>query len=627
MTATEVPMSGDTARAFGVNPSTQGAAGVSNEAQAWQNGRNANMGPQPQAGAAPNAAAGEAGAANASKFSTARNFFVGGSDGVGSAIKNVFKPIGGAAGAISRFAGKGVPLAAAGGAAVSGLQTDTSDYAQRLGLDPNADSGVLRDAAVRMAGVGGDLAGLSGASTEQYAKRYGIDNKDPSFLGDVGIRALGAAEDTARTWSGNDLLHKYTGLGFAPRNDGPIAGTASARPSAVAPTVLATAPTDIRTDAQRGGNTGPATVAPAPAPAPDDPFATRMDAIRRINGGSSPLYTNMSDAGIGGNNNLMARPAMSANDPGMRGIQGRQDAADGARANKQLYDQQVADAAATNAAGGFNTGAPVAGGLRGRLEAQLAGHPLTKQSAGIATELERADAAREGARLGFQSSMTGHDVSREGHYLTNENQRNRLRFEFKNIQREQDNKDREFGQTVGTNTRAAATAGQEAFHKSMNDLYTTTNDKGEAVTDKAAVATHTAMADAFLANQAKAAREGGRPDLAQRLEQTKYDNLGPKQHQFIEQAVRMKSLAEAQRGYSPLAGRYVNSNDPEDYTITGKKANAGGYGSDVYTLKNGAEVPTRAVDYTGGGNKYMPNFVGNSPNRNFDQLGQGKYAK
>jgi hypothetical protein len=65
----------------------------------------------------------------------------------------------------------------------------------------------------------------------------------------------------------------------------------------------------------------------------------------------------------------------------------------------------------------------------------------------------------------------------------------------------------------------------------------------------------------------------------------------------------------------------VESNNPEDYMIVGKKTNAGGLGSEVYVLKNGAEVPTRAVDNTGGGNKYLPNWVGNSPSSTFGQLG------
>jgi hypothetical protein len=72
--------------------------------------------------------------------------------------------------------------------------------------------------------------------------------------------------------------------------------------------------------------------------------------IRRIEGGSSPLFTNMPDDGLEGNNSLMNRRPMSAQNQGaMDNMQARQDAGDAARLQKFQYDQEVAQAAAINA--------------------------------------------------------------------------------------------------------------------------------------------------------------------------------------------------------------------------------------------------------------------------------------
>ena len=130
--------------------------------------------------------------------------------------------------------------------------------------------------------------------------------------------------------------------GFLTRNDDveamrrPQAGTPTNADTSPAPTPAPPAPT-------------PQPAAP-PAAAPQ-PEQINASGIRRIDGGSSPLFTNMPDGGMDGNTALMNRRPMSAqNQRAWDNMQAQQDAGDLARLQKFQYDQEVQQAQAINAA-------------------------------------------------------------------------------------------------------------------------------------------------------------------------------------------------------------------------------------------------------------------------------------
>ena len=93
------------------------------------------------------------------------------------------------------------------------------------------------------------------------------------------------------------------------------------------------------------------TPTPVSAPSPPD----NPGGIRRIDGGSSPLLTNMPDGGLGGNTNLVDPRPVRAQDPGaLGGIQARQDASDQAKLQQMQSSQGASQAAPV--VQGANTG-------------------------------------------------------------------------------------------------------------------------------------------------------------------------------------------------------------------------------------------------------------------------------
>lgn len=78
------------------------------------------------------------------------------------------------------------------------------------------DAGLLRKAGAgaKRLGTAGALAGTAITTattpTEDYRERFGLETNDPSFLGDVGVRALGAASDlgSVLTFGAADRLYR-----------------------------------------------------------------------------------------------------------------------------------------------------------------------------------------------------------------------------------------------------------------------------------------------------------------------------------------------------------------------------------------------------------------------------------
>lgn len=148
-----------------------------------------------------------------------------------------------------------------------------------------ANSGLVKGAGLAAAGAAA-YQGLN-TDTEQYAKRFGMENTEPGVLRDVGIRALGVASDI-----GNNLT-----LGQASRF------FRDQQPDAAAPAPAA-APTGPITNASFD-ETDPATqsqvrvvdnalsskIDPTPLPGTD-----LGNGIRRIDGAGSPTFTNVAGA-------------------------------------------------------------------------------------------------------------------------------------------------------------------------------------------------------------------------------------------------------------------------------------------------------------------------------------------
>jgi hypothetical protein len=90
------------------------------------------------------------------------------------------------------------------------------------GLAKKAASVFSAPAAVGLAGITGAVQGYN-TDTEQYAKRFGLENTEPGVLRDLGIRSLGVASDV-----GNALTLGIAGNMYRDKQDPPAASPAVA---------------------------------------------------------------------------------------------------------------------------------------------------------------------------------------------------------------------------------------------------------------------------------------------------------------------------------------------------------------------------------------------------------------
>lgn len=166
-------------------------------------------------------------------------------------------------------------------------------------------------------------------STEQYRERFGMETNDPSLAGDIGIRALGLASDV-----GNSMTFGQAGKYlFRDKQPGAVSTGRTAAPAAPAAPTPAPNPYDAANKAKLAAYGTP-----------------QAPTLRRIDGGSSPLFTNVADGGMDGNNALMARGAVSAqNMAAADALAGRYASESAGLRAREQYNAEVAQAQAINA--------------------------------------------------------------------------------------------------------------------------------------------------------------------------------------------------------------------------------------------------------------------------------------
>jgi hypothetical protein len=154
------------------------------------------------------------------------------------------------------------------------------------------------------------------------------------------------------------------------------------------------------------------------APSPMTPSLRGTDmggGMRRIDGGSSPLFTNMPDDGLEGNNNLMNRRPMSAQNQGaLDNMQARQDAGDAARLQTFQYNQEVAQAQAANAAQAERTAQAQLQSMNGRKPNRKERESLRQD----ATTRRNQDMSREDSRLDREGRADVARMERESSQAT-----------------------------------------------------------------------------------------------------------------------------------------------------------------------------------------------------------------
>lgn len=207
-------------------------------------------------------------------------------------------------------------------------------------------------------------------------------------------------------------------------------------------------------------------------------------------------------------------------------------------------------------------------------------------------------------REGNQVSMRGQDIS-AGTALSG--QQNSARIAAAQARMEQMNKDRDYAANQDKLTFEQRQQSDKDLTTQLGSMLTTKDDKGNTVTDHAAVAEHKAGIVAFLEGKIREAQSvpPSSPDyakaqaLAARLQKEGPRALGPDRvQQLVAQISAKKANAENASSWNPFKGTQVDSSDPAAYNIVGKEKNW--FTPDQYIHANGARTPTQVIDRKGG---------------------------
>ena len=547
-----------TPKSYEVRPGGPGnpnvGAGGSAEAQAFREAR-APAAPTaaPTSSATPTANA-QAGGRVAQARAAVGNFFSAGESAgsVGGALKNVASPIANAAGSTLRLAGRVAPFATAGLTTYQGLNTDTEDYAKRFGLE-NTEPGVLRDLGVRALGVASDLGNnLTGGLAKKYLYRDGEAPTD----------ALGAPA--------------------------PAAPTAVSQQAAPRPSLREAAPT-----------------AEAPAAAP----AANVNVTRQANGN---LSFSGKDVKGGVTYGGPAGTSLRSNPIGVA----------------PAMDQRTIDAALNNPNGtrwSSNDNATMAANIRdgvdpyrGTSRAQNTGDPAMQQMEALASSpvgtpgrngairamiaLKGDQTARRGQDLSYDASMTGTRASMEN---------NRLRMGFDNAWKE-----REFGAGRDDKAFDRKQATDKAWNDHAEQMFRTNVD-GKDVPDTAKIALYTRSVDETIGKMI--------PDLLKSGDPAKvaYANKLSKEGRAAlddEDRTNFTKWFETQRvhagSYGSINPLSASGTPSQDLRAYANPKNGNGIFQPRTDFGGGISIPNVNLDYGPNANRILPNWGTPSSLRN-----------
>lgn len=325
--------------------------------------------------------------------------------------------------------------------------------------------------------------------------------------------------------------------------------------------------------------------------------------------GKSPLYTDA--ASLNSARSMVSRPAMSADDPGMQGIQARQDAADNAALRKAQYDREVAAADATNRWASANADKVAAtmaaertaanapknrGLLQRQLDAQIANNNMTNA------------ASLRGQDLTHSSTMRGQDIQLRGQDMTNAttlrgqdlDYGSKLRgaqMEVLKMQRDQANKDREYSAGRNDKDFEQSETAQKAADARIDARFV---DPSTGKTDAAAATAYKQFVNNGIADEAArlaASKDPRDQAAAAKLKGRSYATLDPEDHLAMEKLWANRGAAQKANGWTPGTGNFVDSLRPKDWVPKGVDQRT--FGGDHVQFANGSHASVN--DLTGAG--------------------------
>ncbi len=502
--------------------------------------------------------------------------------------------------------------------------TDSGAAARALGGVRGAINGGLGRVAIGAAGLQAVGDSLAEDSTDRYAKRFGVDapTGDGSF-GDIAkfaaLRAGGFASDLGNRITGG-LAQKYL------YRDGDT------------PPVAAAAPVNASATLQ---GAAPAVAAPA---APEALAGTPLfgaEGVRRVpNGGpgGSTLYTNAT-SNAADDAFRASRGTVSTVGGGPEVTASLRRAGD-LQAEISAMRAGLADRGDTSAylRGAAQTASLAPGGISAETKAQIdritGGGRKNLTAAGvqavnnlIATEQAN---QRGYAEIGERARATDINagLTQRGQDITDLGQQRTQQTAIIAAQRAQRNADRDYGLRAAEFGQRQAEFGtkqeNEAFdqrQKATSGLadrygkqFTTVDKDGKSVTDTARVAKFTQGVQQFLGNRQAELAAKIQDGSATPAEVKAHNDIARKgvaaldesDLSHIESLIKLGERSEQTANFV-TGGRHVQSNNPADYEVVGRKQNL--LGSDTLSLRGGGTIREADTKYTEGGNVLLPNWL------------------
>ena len=518
-----------------------------------------------------------------------------------------------------------------GARAASVLDADVGNVAKRglkgvtgvaRGALGSLTSGLGRVAAP--VGLGLTAGQVAGTDTEDYYRRTGIDpvaTHVPQLMKDIGVRALGAAQDI-----GNNAT-----FGLADRLGNGLAGNGFGPSSALSAT-----PVMPKLNLPTANVAPPAPTAPTePAPVP----LTSPDAGLAGNNGFTPQ-------GTVAPNGMNVTPTLDVNtqselsnaqsdaagrvDPGAGGGGGAISLGGGGAFG---FDDKATRTAEVNAGErnyllrqGLNS--PNKGVRDISMQGIAAGDPTTVQNRAtdsaerIASLRDRGETVRANAQNQTNRfihndqnnvALRGQDVSLAGHRMSND-------VAVANQRREQFNSDRaysmdvaKYGTEVAEKNRTAGEAAQKATQSQLENQFRTTGADGKDAPDHAKIASYNGAVQQTLPAFIQALQQAGTPEAAAKAKELQtrgHAALGPEDHAQLTQLFNTREQLRGSRSPLPGGAELRDSDNLMNFT---QARGAAGVQRNTLTpnrvvFKGGSSATPNDLSLKGGANAILPDF-------------------
>lgn len=311
--------------------------------------------------------------------------------------------------------------------------------------------------------------------------------------------------------------------------------------------------------------TAPAVPQAQPAQPTTEPTAPTTPSLRGVQGtatsvpgafrfdtpGQSPMFTDA--AGAASMSAQPYRPAMSADDPGMQGIQARQDLRMNSLRLQKQYDDEVAAANAINA-----RYQPKEGFMR--MKARM------DREAGLRQD----DTMRRGQDMDYGAKLRSNELA------------------WANHQREQKNKDRDFAAGRTDAAFSQRQAAQKAMDERIDARFT---DPATGKTDPMLATQYKQFVNNGIADEMERLAASKNPDdraKAAKLKGLTYADLDPADLAALEQSWQVRDATRQKSGWLPGTGHFVESLRPKDWAVRGVDTRS--VGGDHLVFNNGSHI-------------------------------------